>query len=98
MGLGYSYASFAQDDWKVTPYLTMNIGFRYELHPPLKDTHYNTAAFLPDYDQDGVHGAVAVPNAAGLTYTNPGFLASIGTYAHSDGCPGESAGDLALHL
>ena len=77
-GLGYSYAGFAQDDWKVTPYLTINAGFRYELHPPLKDTHYNTAAFLPDYNQNGIHGAVAVPNAKGLTYTNPGFAASIG--------------------
>jgi hypothetical protein len=76
-GLGYSYAMFAQDDWKITPYLTINAGFRYELHPPLKDTHYNTAAFLPDYDQNGIHGAVAVPNAQGLTYTNPGFSESI---------------------
>jgi hypothetical protein len=76
-GLGYSYAMFAQDDWKITPYLTINAGFRYELHPSLKDTHYNTAAFLPDYDQNGIHGAVAVPNAQGLTYTNPGFAASI---------------------
>ena len=76
-GLGYSYAVFGQDDWKVTPYLTINAGFRYELHPPLKDTHYNTAAFLPDYDEDGIHGGVAVPNAQGLTYTNPGFAASI---------------------
>jgi hypothetical protein len=76
-GLGYSYALFAQDDWKITPYLTINVGLRYELHPPLKDTHYNTAAFLPDYDVDGIHGGVAVPNAQGLTYTNPGFAASI---------------------
>ena len=76
-GLGYSYAGFAQDDWKITPYLTINAGFRYELHPPLKDTHYNTAAFLPDYDENGIHGGVAVPNAQGLTYTNPGFAASI---------------------
>ena len=50
-GLGYSYAFFGQDDWKATPYLTINAGFRYEIHPPLKDTHYNTAAFLPDYDE-----------------------------------------------
>ena len=76
-GLGYSYAFFGQDDWKVTPYLTINAGFRYEIHPPLKDTHYNTAAFLPDYDEQGIHGGVAVPNAQGLTYTNPGFAASI---------------------
>jgi hypothetical protein len=76
-GLGYSYAFFGQDDWKATPYLTINAGFRYEIHPPLKDTHYNTAAFLPDYDQNGIHGGVAVPNAQGLSFTNPGFAASI---------------------
>ncbi len=76
-GLGYSYAFFGQDDWKATPYLTINAGFRYEIHPPLKDTHYNTAAFLPDYDENGIHGGVAVPNAQGLTYTNPGFASSI---------------------
>jgi Carboxypeptidase regulatory-like domain/TonB dependent receptor len=76
-GLGYSYALFAQDDWKITPHLTINAGLRYELHPPLKDTHYNTAAFLPDYDENGIHGGVAVPNAQGLSFTNPGFAASI---------------------
>src|ERR1700729_1439953 len=76
-GLGYSYAVFAQDDWKITPYLTINAGIRYEIHPPLKDTHYNTAAFLPDYNENGIHGAVAVPNAQGLTYTNAGFASSI---------------------
>ncbi len=76
-GLGYSYAVFAQDDWKISPYLTINAGLRYELHPPLKDTHYNTAAFLPDYNENGIHGGVAVPNAQGLSFTNPGFAASI---------------------
>ena len=95
--MGYSYAVFAQDDWKVTPYLTMNIGFRYELHPPLKDTHYNTAAFVPDYDQNGVHGAVAVPNAQALTYTNPGFLASIGSTPILTAAQAGLPTDLALH-
>ncbi|MBZ5542331.1 MAG: TonB-dependent receptor [Acidobacteriia bacterium] len=34
------YYSFVQDDWKVSPRLTLNLGFRYELNGPVVD---NTA-------------------------------------------------------
>ena len=81
-GLGYGYAWFAQDDWKLTPKLTLNLGLRFELHPPIVEQHGNTAFFQPDYDGAGtdgstVHGAVVVPDQAALAFTSSDFAAAI---------------------
>ena len=76
-GLGHAWGFFAQDDWKVTPSLTLNLGLRYELHPPLTDTGYNVGAFLPGYQGPNGPGALVVPNQRAVAMADPGLLGSV---------------------
>jgi hypothetical protein len=80
-GRGYSYAFYGQDDWKLTNHLTLNLGLRYELHPPIRDTGYNTATFQPDASNiiagQSVPGAVVVPNVQALSLTSTEFASAI---------------------
>jgi len=59
----YQYAFFAQDNWKVSPKLTLNLGLRYDVTLPRTDR----------YDrQDWFDPKVASPlNGGTLTYTDP---------------------------
>ena len=43
----YYYAPFVQDDWKVTPKLTVNLGLRYDLSPAPTERH-NSANYAFD--------------------------------------------------
>ncbi len=43
-----AYAFYAQDDWKVTPKLTLNVGLRYELFSPISEKFGRQSNF--DYD------------------------------------------------
>jgi len=75
-----AYATFAQDDWKISKNLTINFGLRWEYHPAFQDSQYNIANFDPTYTStvngQTVHGAVVIPDK-GTKTLNPDFVAAI---------------------
>jgi hypothetical protein len=44
----WGYSGFVQDDWRVTPRLTLNLGLRYEFVTPIKETNNQLANFDPN--------------------------------------------------
>ena len=59
----YQYGFFAQDNWKVNPKLTLNLGLRYDVTLPRTDRYNRQNWFDPN---------VANPlNGGSLTYTDP---------------------------
>lgn len=59
-----SAAFYAEDTWKITPKLTMNIGIRYEYTPPWRDRYrgiMNVKMFCPGVDETGIDEDCPVP-------------------------------------
>src|ERR1700678_2671633 len=59
----YQYATFAQDNWKVTPKLTLNLGLRYDVSLPRTDRFNHQNWFDPT--------AVSPLNGGKISYTDP---------------------------
>lgn len=65
-----SYNFFFQDDWKVSPRLTLNLGVRYELDTPLVDSEDRVNTFIPGQQSTVFPTAprgMVFPGDAGIT-------------------------------
>jgi len=80
-GYANDYAFYAQDNWRATSKLTINIGLRWEYHPMFQDHLGNVSNFVPNYTSivNGVkvNGAVILANQAAFSILNPDFAESI---------------------
>ncbi len=65
---GNVFGAYVQDDWKVTPHLTVNLGLRYEVHTPWVEVQDRQANF-------GFYsGALLAPDCNKVPITLPSYV------------------------
>ncbi len=94
------FAGFFQDDWKITPKLTLNLGMRYDYFTPISETNGGQANIIPfALPEYGIGAPTFIVPASGkdnrtlstghpLDPSNPGAGESAGATCFGVGCWG----------
>jgi Carboxypeptidase regulatory-like domain len=68
------FATYFQDDWKITPNLTLNLGIRYDYFGPINETNGGQANFVPSGPPNGQPEYLIPANGKDVRDLSPSFL------------------------
>jgi hypothetical protein len=63
------FGAFVQDDWRVTRWLTLNLGLRYDIYSPVSEKHNHIANFDPTVPSVLASGQMQVAGQNGVSST-----------------------------
>jgi len=67
----YLHGGYIQDDWKLNPKFTLNLGFRYEVQTPIT-ARKNDQAYFDFHALNPISAAVGRPYYGAIVYNTPG--------------------------
>jgi hypothetical protein len=68
------FAAYFQDDWKVTPDLTLNLGIRYDFFGPINETNGGQANFVPSGPPNGTPEYLIPASGKDVRALSPSFV------------------------
>jgi outer membrane receptor protein involved in Fe transport len=72
------FGAFVQDDWRVKPWLTLNLGVRYDYYSAMTEKHNNISNFIPSLQALETAGTNGVGPTDGVTNGKLNFAPRLG--------------------